>query len=334
MRNLVLALFMIALTATATPAQNKDWGDKLFLGVTQHDFGSVARGAMLSHKFKMKNIWAVPIELLTIRASCGCVTATPSKQVLQSREEGVLEVTMDARRFTGPKTVTIHILIGPEYTSTATLQVSANSRTDVVFNPGEINFGVVAAGQTPALSIDVEYAGALDWQVTEVMTNGAPLDVKIEDLYPRRPIQPGTTGRFGYRVHVTLKPDAAPGSQKWELLLKTNDPSAPHVPFLVNATVQASLQVLPATVTLGSVKTGEATTKPLLIKGSKPFRILAIEGLGEGVQCDLPTAASPLHKLTLKCQPTLDGEFRRQLRIKTDLDDASVVVTIIGDVSP
>ena len=54
---------------------------------------------------------------------------------------------MDARRFTGPKTVTIHVTVGPEYTSTATLQVSANSRSDVVFNPGEVNFGVVPHGR-------------------------------------------------------------------------------------------------------------------------------------------------------------------------------------------
>lgn len=337
MRNLALALLLAALmvTASSAPAQNNDWGQKLFGGTTNYDFGSVARGAMLNHKFKMKNIWAVPIELMSVRASCGCVTATPSKQTLQPREEAILNVDMDARKFTGPKTVTIHILIGPEYTTTAQVQVNAHSRADVVFNPGEVTFGVVAAGQTPMQHIDVEYAGAVDWRVTEVITNGAPLDVKIRDLYPRKPAQNGQAGQFGYHVEVTLKPDAPAGAQKWELLLQTNDPSAPHVPFLVNATVQASLTALPAAVNLGSIKAGESITRPLLIKGSKPFRITAIEGLGDGLQCDLPTAASPLHKLTLKCQTSQPGEFQRQLRIKTDLDaEASVTVTVVGEVVP
>ena len=82
-------------------------------------------------------------------AADSCVTVTPSVQVLQAKETAYLDVTMDARRFTGPKTVSIYVTVGPQYVSTATLQVTAHSRADVVFNPGEVNFGVVSAGQTP-----------------------------------------------------------------------------------------------------------------------------------------------------------------------------------------
>lgn len=334
MRNVVLALVVLSLATTSASAQNDDWAKKMFLangGTLTHDHGNVARGAVLNHKFKMTNIWAVPVEIVNVRAACGCVTATPSKQILQPRETAVLDVNMDARRFTGPKTVQIYVTLGPEYVSTATLQVAAVSRADIVFNPGEVSFGVVAAGQTPTQNIDIEYAGNLDWRVSEAITNGAPLDVKIEELYRR----PGQPGQCGYRIKTTLKADAPPGTHKWEVLLKTNDPTSPHVPVLVNATVQGSFTVLPGTLNLGSLKVGEAMTKPVLIRGNKPFRIVSIEGLGDGIQADLPAVAAPLQKLTIKCQPTRPGEFRRQLLIKTDADSEGLVtVTIIGDVVP
>ena len=75
--------------ATAALAQNHDWANKLFSpdgNANKHDFGSVPRGAQLYHRFPMKNIWAVPIEIINVRVSCGCVKATPSKATLQKNE--------------------------------------------------------------------------------------------------------------------------------------------------------------------------------------------------------------------------------------------------------
>src|SRR5262249_30206395 len=148
------------------------------------------------HKFKMVNIYAVPLEIVNVRSSCPCGTVTPSVKVLEPRQEGYIEVTMDTRRFTGAKTITIFVTVGPQFISTAELKVSASSRGDVVFNPGEVNFGVVPRGQTASQTIDVEYAGALDWRVSEVDKGSAPVDVALEEWY-RRP------GQVGYRVKTT-----------------------------------------------------------------------------------------------------------------------------------
>jgi hypothetical protein len=319
---MVLAVAAVVVGATAAQAQSASWLDKMFKGNTSHDFGGVAHGAQLYHRFQMTNIWAVPLELVSIRTSCGCVTVTPSTQVLQSRETGYLDVTMDARRFTGAKTVNIYITVGPQYTSTATLRVSANSRADVVFNPGQINFGVVQRGQTPMQTIEVEYAGVLDWKVNEVDKSGAPVDVALEQMY-RRP------GQVGYRIRTTLQADAPAGLLRQELLLRTNDPVTPMVPVLVEATIQAPLTVKPNPLKMGSAKLGETVSRRMNVFGPKPFKIVAIDGLGDGVQADIPQAVAPVQTVTLTYQPAKAGELRRQLQIRTDLPgQAPVTVTI------
>ena len=100
--------------------------------------------------------------------------------------------------------------------STATLKVSANARQDVVFNPGELDFGNVARGQTPTRHVDVEYAGTLDWKVTEIVKSaGAPFELKVDAL----PVQPGQIARRGYRIFATLKSDAMAGTRLNELSL-------------------------------------------------------------------------------------------------------------------
>lgn len=327
MRSAIVALLLLAGPSRAALPPNTAWADKLFKGITAHDFGSVPRGAQLSHRFYFTNIYAVELQIVNVRMSCGCVTATPATKVLRSKETSYIDVTMDARKFTGAKTVSIYITVGPEYTSTATVKVSANSRADVVFNPGEVNFGIVPKGQAVKQTIDVEYAGVLPWQITEVVKNNAPLDVTLFELY-RRP------GQVGYRLIVTLKSTAPAGVLKRELQLKTNDKVSPVLPVLVQATVQATLTVAPNVVAMGTLRANEVKTQRVVVRGNRPFRILAVEGLGEGVTASFPRNTSQVHFLTITCQPARTGNLSKQLLIKTNLDqDASAAVTVEATVS-
>ena len=58
--------------------------------------------------------------------------------------------------------------------------------------------------KTVQASSEVEYAGFLDWRVSDVVKPAdAPLDVKLDEWYR----QPGRPGKMGYRLQVTLKSD-------------------------------------------------------------------------------------------------------------------------------
>jgi hypothetical protein len=334
MRNTVLALVALTLGAAVCPAQTPSWADKMFKDGTTHDFGSVPRGAQLFHRFAITNIYAVPLQFLDVHTSCGCSTATPSTKLLQPREVGFIDVNMDGKRFTGPKLIRVYVTVGPQFTSTAELTVNANSRADVVFNPGQVSFGVVTRGDTPTQTIDVEYAGNLDWRVTGVNTNGAPFDVTLEEMY-RQPAQTGQPGKAGYRAKFTLQSKVPAGALKQEVFLQTNDPASQLVPVLVEATVQEALTVSPDPVKVPDLPVGQELTRKVMVRGSgtKPFRILGVEGAGDGVSVasKLPTEQPQVqHTLMLKCQPGKPGEFKRELRIKTDLQDTTVTVTVEG----
>jgi hypothetical protein len=301
----------------------------MFKDGISHDFGSVPRGAQLIKRFTITNIYAVRLEITEVKSGCGCVVASASTRVLEPRQSATIEVNMDARIFTGPKKVAVRVSVGPEYVSSVNLTVSANSRADVVFNPGEVSFGTVSRGQSPSQTIDVEYAGTLAWQVSEVVAKDAPVDCTLKEMY-RRP------GQVGYQIKVALKPDAPAGSLKHEIFLKTNDPASPLVPLLVEATVQAPLTATPSAHKLGEVKLGETVTRRVAVAGSKPFRVLAIDGLGDGVTLGavLSATAATTQTVTLKCQFDKAGDFKRELKIKTDLQEAPVVVIIEGSAAP
>jgi hypothetical protein len=338
MRKSVLALVVLALGATTASAQTGAWADKIFLaggGKTAHDFGTVARGTQLVHTFTITNIYSVPLEITNVRTSCGCLTATPSSKLLKPQEKAQLHIAMDARRFSGPKTVNVYVTVGPEYVSTATLRVSANARTDVVLNPGQINFGVVRQGQGPTQVLDVEYAGAFDWRVTEVVKNAAaPYDVKVEQLY-REPARGRQPGRAGYRLAVTLKPDAPAGPLNQELILKTNEPGGSQfLTVVVEGNVQAALVVSPNAARFGRVKVGAEVIQKVQVRGQRPFRIVAVDGVDGVVSAALPAGAAQNHVLTLRLRPQQAGELRRRLLIRTDLDQGAVPVSVEAQAMP
>jgi hypothetical protein len=327
MRKALLTLAGLALGSTAAPAQ-QGWAEKMFTQGVTHDFGGVAYGAQLLHRFTITNIYAVRMEITSIKIGCGCVTAEPLKRVLDSRESTEIEVRMDTRRFKGPKTVGIRVSVGPEFISSAELRVSANSRPDIVFNPGEVNFGTVVRGSAAVQTIDVEYAGALDWRVSEVVSRELPIDVSFKELY-RQP------GKVGYQVRVALKADAPAGPVKGDVFLRTNDPASPLVAVLVEANVQAALTVSPATFALGTVKAGDTLTRRVVVRGSRSFLVRSVDSSGDGIALDpLPITPATVQIITFKCQIAKAGEFKRQLRIKTDMQEAPAIVTIEGNAMP
>jgi hypothetical protein len=330
MRRLLLAVSATMLLAPAARAQTA-WADKLFGGTTTHDFGNVPRGAQLKHSFKITNIYKEPLEITQVRVSCNCLTTKTSTTLVQPNDSATLDITMDTRIFSGDKTVRVYVSVGPKYVSTATLTVHANARQDVVFNPGEIDFGNVARGQTPTRTIDVEYAGTLDWKVTEIVKSaGAPFDLKVDEL----PHLVNAPPRRGYRMFATLKADAAPGPFKQEIILKTNDPASPVLTFHIAGTIQATLAVSPPSLAINGLRVGESQTKKVVLRADRPFRVTGIDGTGDGISADFPDRIDTTVILSVTVQPNRAGDFRRQLTVRTDLEKETATITLQGDVAP
>ena len=325
-RKALLALVLAAAAATAAPAQN--WAEKMFPDGISTDFGVVPHGAQLFHSFKIKNIYAVRMEITSITPGCGCVTATASRRVLEPNEEATLDVSMDARRFTGAKSVIVRLTVGPEFTSSADVKVTASSRADVVFNPGDVEFGAVDHGQAASQTVDVEYAGPLDWHVTELAVGkDQPFEATQTETY-RKP------GKVGYQIKVTLKTDAPPGAFRETLFVKTNDPASPTLPVLVTGDVQAVLSASPTRLNLGSVRVGETVMKKVVLRGAKAFRVTAVDGTGAEAALDSELGpAAMVQTLSFKCQPSQVGDFKRELKIKTDVQDDPITVTVEGTAS-
>lgn len=331
MKHCLLSILVCLSFLPLSQAQEAAWAQKIFNGVTTHDFGTCARGAQLKYRLKMKNIYAVPLQITNIRSSCGCLSFEPNTKNLKPQEEGYIDILMDGRRFVGPKSVTLYVTVGPQYISTAAVTFTANARGDVVLNPGEINFGVVASGSQVTQTIDVEYAGSLDWQIVEVVkSKNAPFEVQPRELYRNKPrIFQG--GKVGYQLAVTLKADAPAGAFTQKILLKTNDPASPVLTVNVEGNIQASLTANPSEIAFRNLKVGQKESQRIVVRGTQPFEIKEVKGSGNGIRTNFVPRRAAVHFVDIELTPTATGEFARQLEFVTD-QGTSTAISIRAEV--
>ena len=171
------------------------------------------------------------------------------------------------------------------------------------------------------VTVDVAVEGG---RITGIAQNKFPLDVKYQEIY-REP------GRVGYRLQATLKATAPAGSFKHELLLQTNDPASLLVPVLIEGSIQAALTVAPAAVKFDAVKLGEAAARRVIVNGNgqKPFRIVQIEGLPDGMTADWAPTPGPVQVLTLTWRPKQAGTVKTDVQVRTDLDGGAAAAIAV-----
>jgi hypothetical protein len=343
MRTVVLAALGLVTITPSIPAQDQPttWAAKLLKddkGVIPkgHDFGTVPKGAVLNHRFPITNIYAVPL-MVSCDVSCNCVAITPRQQVLQKNETGYIDVAMDTMRFNGQKQVTVTVKVQhydqrPQFWSDTTLLIQGFCRGDVTLEPAQAVFGAVPIGQAVAREVHIRYQGNHPrWEITgPAADQTAPFDVRHQEMY-RNPNR-----QVGYKVTLTLRADAPPGSHKGDLKLATNDPNNPTIEVPYDVNVQAPLTVLPSdTIRLGAVKVGEVQERKVYVKAGQAFHIVGVDGQGDGVTTEARKDGVPTQILTIKVQPTQPGLVQKTLTIKTDLGGgATTTIKVEATVAP
>jgi hypothetical protein len=76
---------------------------------TEHDFGKVIQGEMVTYAFKFKNTGKADLVIANISASCGCTASKYPKTPIKPGEEDIIEVTFNSNGKQGfqNKTLTV-----------------------------------------------------------------------------------------------------------------------------------------------------------------------------------------------------------------------------------
>ncbi len=311
------------IQAGGAPPAPASWADQLF-SVSGHNFGPVPRGSVVRHSFVLTNHLAEPVTILDIRASCGCTSGWADREMVPPGQRAVVEAQMNTRDFSGQKNTVLFVTLvsASGRQAEARLAVSSLILSDIVLNPGTIDYGAVSRGEAPELALTLERLGAPGWKVERAQMTGNVLEGNISLI--SSPQDPTTR----YALRVRLKPDAPTGIVREEIRLWTNDPETRVIPIPVTAQVLGNLSISPAQVALGSITSAEGAQGRVIVRGKQPFAITEVQGNADGFRLEVPDSSQkkPLHVLTVSYDPSqgkVRGQLNHTFRIFTDLPNES-----------
>lgn len=304
--------------AVAPPIRNiqagGNWAEKMFSEL-KYDFVSVARGAEAKHVIEITNLYKEDVTLSNLASSCGCITTQLDNFLIKSKQTAQLVIVLDTVRFSKRRDVTVSLSATFDQLNFKQIRIpiTAYIRSDVVFDPGSVHFGVVAPGEEAERRVRVIYAGRDGWTVRSTVRGANPhLTSTVKELSRGN-------GRVEYELLVKLAGTAPPGQILDQLVLQTDDAANPTIPVLVDGSVEADLQITPGVVPFGILKPGVEKVVNVVVKGRKPFRI-------EKVECDSARdcfGVSPLvplektvHVISLKITPPdQPGDFKESFSV-------------------
>ena len=290
----------------------------MFEGSTTHDFGVVARGAKVEHRFVLENRYVEDVRIKSITSSCGCSKATATQKVIKTWEKAEIAVQVDTRGFLGRKDSTITVAFDLPFNAEVQLHVHSYIRGDVVVQPGAAEFGAVSQGAGASRKLKISYAGRSDWRIERIESTNPNIEFRLEEAYRG-------VGKVGYNLTVWLLKDAPPGYIRDHLIMVTNDHDkrAARVPVAVEGVVTSPLSVRPSPLLMGLAEAGQPVTRNIVVQGYSPFRIVAARSSDPRFRCRVDDELKAVHIIPVtflaRGYSSADCGAETTIRVETDL---------------
>ncbi|MCS7208023.1 MAG: DUF1573 domain-containing protein, partial [Fimbriimonadales bacterium] len=239
---------------------------KIVLAALEHDFGEIMQGDTVKHTFVVKNEGDAPLELTSVRPSCGCVTPHFDK-VIEPGKEGKIEAELRSAGFRGMQIKTIQVTTNDPDNPNLTLRLTANIRVAIEVRPSE-QIPITLKSDTPTI------------QEVEVVSNtNTPLE--LQDVRVNVPFATAEAQKIDdkrTKITITVNPDAPPGRNTILVTARTNSTATPQVNIALN--YEKGIVVTPTTVFFGAINS--ATPLPIervvtVSRSDKGFQVKKFE---------------------------------------------------------
>lgn len=322
MQKLISTLFFIFILACATtlPVQGQDWANKMFNGF-DHDFGLVARGARPIHKFTITNSYKEQLRILGVTSSCGCTTATLSKNTIDSEE--TIELICQFNSDVGPgfKQATVRVRFAEPFPAEVQVVVKGTIRNDVMLEPAQLDFGTFSAGKSPQITTTITQFGNPNWSIVDVRSLYPHVGVALAQQYRGQ-------DKVVYNLTANIKESAPSDRIQDELILLVSSDGGRtttqmRVPF--TGKVSAPLTVNPEVLSLSDVQAGEEVVRRVILKGAQEFRLVDVTCEDQDFTVRADGKSKKVHFVEIVFKGNTAGNHDADLNFITDLNTRTTV---------
>jgi hypothetical protein len=258
--------------------------------------GEVRAGAALSHRFTLVNRGSDAVELVEVRPSCGCMTATPDRRRFGPGESGSLLLEVNTlTQPDGPASWRVTLLCkSGESAEEKTLTLTARVQADITLDPSALV--IVTEG---AVNREIILSDRRPHPLTVVRAETTSPQVRTRVSEPSR----GADGRWRWVVNLDALAEMPDGRHDEALHLYTSDPEYPDLkmPFTI---VKRSRQRVSATPAAVELTADGSPSRLVLLRGGRDdmIEINGVDANDAAVRCEW----SPGPRLTAAVRVRVD----------------------------
>ena len=322
--------FLLAVFATDLCAQQ--WAENMFK-VKNFDFGNVSRNAKAEYEFEVYNPYVEDIHIRSVSASCSCTTVSVDKSTIKTYETAKVKAHYNTDRFTGAKNATLTVVIDKPFYATVQLQVKGNIRSDINFQPGEVNLGSVFSGQGVEKSVDFTYQGRSDWQVVALKSTNQEISAEMTEISRKY-------GQVRYRLKIKLAPNAPVGYINDRIILISNEGYQHEIPIMVQGVIKQGVTVNPSKLFVGNLESGQEITKKIVLRAESPFTIKEVTCPNSQYSFDFQQSQSTVGPRNIQIvtvsykapESTTEQQFTDIIHIKIDAQKTPIEIETFAKV--
>lgn len=311
-------------------AMADSWSDKL-IETKKIDFGVIATGSEAIKEIVVQNVYDQPVTLAEVKTSCTCATGRlPEGRlnvVLQPGESVPVTVQMNTRLKSKKSSNLLIRFAGPRFVEHR-IPVEAYIRTDVVINPGKLNFKELEYGNAATASVEISYAGRPDWNIENVKFSNPNMKATLSP-----PVK--MNGGVKFKLTMALDNKAPTGPIREQIFIVTNDRTNPNIPLKIEGRVAPDISVSPGILPIGAIESGKTKKVQFLLRGKKAFLVTAVdcEGMSGCFKAELMKRANRIHKLVVEfTPPNRPGKFTEQLLVNIKGRPHPLLLNISGTI--
>lgn len=193
-----------------------------------HDFGEVAPGTRVEHRFEIVNRGDRVLEIRPIESSCGCRASLAAADTVAPGESAGVLLSVDPTERSGPTSAWVRIGTNDPLDPELRFVLQGRVAGDVRVEPDRVFLGRVSAGESGSGTVEVRLSSP-SVGISSVRTSSDRLQVEASRLAdPER----------GLRLRVTLPPQGVPGRINDRIIIATTSKEQPTVEIPVFASVE------------------------------------------------------------------------------------------------
>jgi hypothetical protein len=215
MKTLLYSAAVFALMLAPALAQEPPvLAPKIVCAEPVFDFGEKDNSGFVEHNYAIRNAGTLSLEILGVRASCGCTAVKPSQNVIPPGGEAAIGARLDLRGRNGMQVKTITVQSNDPQTPNLILQMRGTAIQALRADPGSLFFGRLDPDSSRSRTFRV-ISGRGPIQIENVRTDNPGLLVKRLDP------EPGADGS-AHTFELTLDPALPGGAINGSVYVKTD----------------------------------------------------------------------------------------------------------------